>query len=148
MGWYLAVLVLGRSNVLLKNDAGIIVRATETLDTVNTFFNNATSNGSSINISANNLDVLNSGAKLSEQPAAIDAGLEKNSVQTQPAGTINIDAIGKVNLSNADVKNTLRSGSEGSIGGIKIQAGALDVKNHSVIATTTRWKGQCWQYRY
>jgi filamentous hemagglutinin family protein len=132
---------VGRSNVLLTNDAGITVRATGTLDTVQTFFNNATSNGSSINISANNLDILNSGAKLSGQNAAIDAGLEVNSVQTQPAGAINIDAIGKVNLSNADIKNTLRTGSEGSIGGIKIQAGTLDVKNHSVIATTTNGKG-------
>jgi filamentous hemagglutinin family protein len=132
---------VGRSNVVLTNDAGITVRATETLDTVSTFFNNATSNGSSINISANNLDVLNSGAKLSEQPAAIDAGLEKNSVQTQPAGDINIEAIGKVNLNNADIKNTLRTGSEGSIDGIKIQAGTLDVKNNSIIATVTRGKG-------
>jgi hypothetical protein len=62
-------------------------------------------------------------------------------VPTNAAGAINIDAIGKVNLNNADIKNTLRTGSEGSIGGVKIQAGTLDVKNNSVIATTTGGKG-------
>jgi filamentous hemagglutinin family protein len=133
---------LGRSNVLLTDDAGIIVRATGTLDTVNTFFNNVTANGSSINISAKNLDVLNSGAKMNNQPAALDAGLEVNSgLQTKAAGDININATGKVSINNAVIKNTLRSGSEGNIGGIKIQAGTLDIKNNSAISSQTSGRG-------
>jgi filamentous hemagglutinin family protein len=132
---------VGRSNVLLTDGAGITVRATGTLDTVNTFFNNATSNGSSINISANNLTLLNAGANSNTLPAAIDAGLETNSgVQTKAAGNINIDATGKVSLSNSAIKNTLRSGAEGSIGDVKIQAGAVDV-NNSLISTTISGKG-------
>jgi filamentous hemagglutinin family protein len=127
---------LGRSNVLLTNGAGITVRATGTLDTVNTFFNNATAPGSSLNISANNLDILNSGAKSNTLPAALDAGLETNSgVQTVAAGDININVIGKVNLNNSSIKNTLRSGSEGNIGDIKIQADTLDIKNQSIISS-------------
>jgi large exoprotein involved in heme utilization and adhesion len=133
---------VGRSNVLLTNDAGIIVRATGTLDTVNTFFNNATSNGSSINISANNLDILNAGAISNTLPAAIDAGLETNSgVQTKAAGDINIDVTGKVSLNNSAIKNTLRSGAEGSIGDVNLLAGALDINNNSFISTTIAGKG-------
>ncbi|WP_310426229.1 filamentous hemagglutinin N-terminal domain-containing protein [Chamaesiphon sp. VAR_48_metabat_135_sub] len=133
---------VGRSNVLLTNSAGITVRATGTLDTVNTFFNNATTNGSSINISANNLDILNSGVKLNDQPAALDAGLGRNSgVQTAATGGINIDAFGKFNLNNSDIKNTIRVGSEGMIGDIKIQAGDLDIKNNSAISSLTAGTG-------
>jgi filamentous hemagglutinin family protein len=133
---------VGRSNVLLTNGGGITVRATGTLDTINTFFNNASSNGSSINISTNNLDLLNAGANSSTLSAAIDAGLETNSgVQTQAAGNINIDATGKVSLNNSIIKNTLRSGAEGSIGNINIQAGALDIINSSGISTITAGKG-------
>jgi filamentous hemagglutinin family protein len=133
---------VGRSNVLLTNGAGITVRATETLDTVNTFFNNVTSNGSSINISANNLDILNSGTKLNDKPAALDAGLELNSgVKTAAAGDINIDATGKVSINNSDIKNTIRFGAEGKIGDIKIQAGDLDIKNNSVISSLTAGTG-------
>lgn len=133
---------LRRSNVLLTNGAGSIVRATGTIDTVNPFFNNATSPGSSINISTNNVDILNSGAKLNDRPAAIDAGLEVNSgVQTATAGGIKIDATGKVNLDNSDIKNTLRPGSEGTIGDIKIQAGTLEIQNNSVISSSTAANG-------
>ncbi len=132
---------LQHSDVLLTNGAGITVRATGTLDTVNTFFNNATSNGSSINISANNLDLLNAGANSSTLLTAIDAGLDTNSgVQTKPGGNINIDATGKVSLNNSTIKNTLRSGAEGSIGDIKIQAGTLDIIN-SGISTATAGTG-------
>jgi filamentous hemagglutinin family protein len=133
---------VGHSNVLLTNGAGITVRATGTLDTVNTFFNNVISNGSSININANNLDILNSGAKLADQPAALDAGLELNSgVQTAAAGDINIDATGKVRIDNSDIKNTIRIGSEGKIGDIKIQAGDLDISNNSAISSLTAGTG-------
>jgi filamentous hemagglutinin family protein len=131
-----------RSDVSMINGAGIIVRATGTLDTVNTFFSNMTAPGSSINISTNHLDILKSGAKLSDQTAAIDAGLELNSgVQTKAAGGINIDATGKVSLNNSAIKNTLRSGAEGNIGGIKILAGTLDVNNNSIVSTVAAGKG-------
>jgi filamentous hemagglutinin family protein len=133
---------LQRSDVSLTNGAGITVRATGTLDTVNTFFNNASSNGSSINISTNNLDLLNAGVNSNTASAAIDAGLETNSgVQTKPGGSINIDATGKVSLNNSNIKNTLRSGAEGSIGDVNIQAGALDVINNSGISAATSGQG-------
>jgi filamentous hemagglutinin family protein len=133
---------VGRSNVLLTNGAGITVRATENLDTVNTFFNNATSNGSSINISANNLNILNSSAILDNQPAALDAGLEINSgIQAKAAGDININTTGKVILNNSYIKNTLRSGAEGNVGDIKIQTDTLDLSNNAIISALTAGKG-------
>jgi filamentous hemagglutinin family protein len=102
---------VGRSSVLMTNGGGITVRATGTLDTVNTFFNNATANGSSINISTNNLDLLNADANSNTLSAAIDAGLEtletNSGVQTQAVGNINIEATGKVSLNNSAIKNTL-----------------------------------------
>jgi filamentous hemagglutinin family protein len=131
-----------RSDVSMINGAGITVRATGTLDNVNTFFSNVTAPGSSINISANNLDILNSGAKMNNQTAALDAGLELNSgVQTKAAGDINIDTIGKFNLNNSDIRNTLRTGAEGRIGDINIKSGALDIKNKSFISSVTGGKG-------
>jgi filamentous hemagglutinin family protein len=131
-----------RSNVTLTSGAVVRVRAVGTLDTVNTFVNNATAPGSSINISANNLDILNSGFKSSAENAAIDAGLEENSgTYTNTSGDINFNATGKVTIDNSYIKNTLRAGATGNIGGIKIQAGALDVKNDSFIVTTTSGKG-------
>jgi large exoprotein involved in heme utilization and adhesion len=129
---------LQQSNVVLTNGAGITARATGTLAPVNTFFSTAVSRGSSINISANNLDVLNSGT----QTVAIDAGLDTNSgAQTDAAGDININATGKINLSKSNINNVLRSGAEGSIGDIKIKTGALDVKDQSVISSQTNGKG-------
>jgi filamentous hemagglutinin family protein len=129
---------IGRSNVVLTDGAAITVRATGTLAPVSTFVNNATSNGSSINISANNVTLLNAGASF----AALDAGLGTNSgVQTQAAGNINIDVTGKVSVNNSVIKNTLRPGSEAKIGDINIQAGALDVINNSEITTISAGKG-------
>ncbi len=126
---------IDRSNVVLTDGASITVRATSNLDPVSTFFNNSSSNGSSINISANNLALFNAGANSSTLPAGLDAGLATNSgVQTRAAGNINIDATGKVSLNNSLIKNSLRSRSEGKIGNINIQAGALDVVNNSQIA--------------
>ena len=68
---------LKRSDVVLTNGAELIVRTTDTLSPVNTFFNNATARGSSISISANNIDILNTGAKSNDRTTTIDAGLEK-----------------------------------------------------------------------
>jgi filamentous hemagglutinin family protein len=129
-------------DVLLTNGATISVRANQSLEPVNTFFNNATSPGSSINISASNIDIINSGSKFSDKPAAIDAGLSLNSgVQTTATGDIKLDATGKINLNNSDIKNTLQSGSEGSIGDIKIQAGSVDIQNSATISSITVGKG-------
>jgi filamentous hemagglutinin family protein len=133
---------LARSNVLLTNGAKITVPAMESLDTINTFFNNTTSPGSSINISANNIDLLKSARESIDIPgAALYAGLEKNSIQTKPGGNINVNATGKINIDNSGIKNNLRDGASGSIGNINIQANTLDVKNNSVVVAGTSGNG-------
>jgi filamentous hemagglutinin family protein len=133
---------LVRGDVLLTNDALVTARANGTLGTVNPFFSNVAVAGSNININANNLNVLNSGAKSNTGFAAIDNGLEKNSgVKTQPAGNINVNATGLVNLDNSEIKNTLRSGAEGKIGDVKINANSLSLINGSIISSTTAGKG-------
>jgi filamentous hemagglutinin family protein len=129
-------------DVLLTNDASVSARANQTLGTVNPFFSNLAVAGSNININANNLNVLNSGAKSNTGFAAIDNGLEQNSgVKTQPAGNINVNATGLVNLDNANIKNTLRPGAEGKIGDININANSLSLINKSIISSRTSGKG-------
>jgi filamentous hemagglutinin family protein len=131
-----------RSNVTLTNGAVVNVRAVGTLDTVNTFFNNATAPGSSINISANNLDILNSGFKSANEPAAIDAGLAENSgTYDTTSGDVNFNATGKVTIDNSYIKNTLRTGATGNIGGIKINANGVEIKNESLISTVLSGRG-------
>jgi filamentous hemagglutinin family protein len=133
---------LVRGDVLLTNDALVTARANGTLGTVNPLFSNVPVAGSSININANNLSILNSGAKSNTGLAALDNGLAENSgVKTNPGGDININATGRVKLDNADIKNTLRSGAEGKIGDIKINANSLDLINQSILSTTTAGKG-------
>jgi filamentous hemagglutinin family protein len=133
---------LVRGDVLLTDGASVSARATQTLDTVNPFFSNLAFTGSNININANNLNILNSGAKSNTGFAALDNGLEENSgVKTQPAGNININATGLVNLDKADIKNTLRSGAEGKIGDININANSLSLINGSLISSVTSGKG-------
>ena len=140
-------LVLGgnglvRGDVLLTDGALVTARANGTLGTVNPFFSNVPVAGSNININANNLNVLNSGAKLNTGFAAIDNGLAENSgVKTNPGGDININATGLVNLDNADIKNTLRPGAEGKIGDVKINANSLSLINGSLISSVTAGKG-------
>jgi filamentous hemagglutinin family protein len=133
---------LARSNVLITNGGAITVRAIKSLDTINTFLNNTTSPGSSINISANNIDLLKSARESIDIPgAALSAGLEMNSVQTKPGGNINVNATGKINIDNSGIKNNIRDGSSGSIGNINIQANTLDVKNNSVVVAGTSGNG-------
>jgi filamentous hemagglutinin family protein len=133
---------LTRSDVLLTNDALVTARANGTLGAVNPLFSNVPVAGSSININANNLSILNSGAKSNTGLAALDNGLAENSgVKTNPGGDININATGRVNLDNANLKNTLRSGAEGKIGDIKINANSLDLINQSILSTNTSGKG-------
>jgi filamentous hemagglutinin family protein len=119
---------LSRSDVLLNNGAYVTVRANQILGTVNTFFNNSTSPGSSINISTNNLKILDSGSHSSTEFSAIDAGLQTDSgIKALPAGSININANGEISLNNSDVKNTIRTGAEGKIGNITINANSLTI---------------------
>jgi filamentous hemagglutinin family protein len=134
---------LVRGDVLLTDGASVSARANGTLGAVNPFFSNLAVAGSNININANNLNVLNSGATKSKTRfAAIDNGLAENSgVKTQPAGNINVNATGLVNLDNANIKNTLRSGAEGKIGDVKINANSLSLINGSIISSTTAGKG-------
>jgi filamentous hemagglutinin family protein len=129
-------------DVLLTNDASVSARANGTLGTVNPFFSNLVVAGSNININANNLNVLNSGAKSNTGFAAIDNGLAENSgVKTQSGGNINVNATGLVNLDNANIKNTLRPGAEGKIGDININANSLSLINKSIISSRTSGKG-------
>ena len=131
---------LVRGDVLLTDGALVTARATQTLGTVNPFFSNLAFTGSNININANNLNVLNSGTNTGF--AFIDNGLAENSgVKTQPAGDININAIGQVNLNKAGIVNTLGSGAEGKVGDIKINANSLSISNNSAISASTAGKG-------
>jgi filamentous hemagglutinin family protein len=133
---------LTRGDVLLTNDGLVTVRANSLLGTVSPFFSDRAVTGSNININANNLNVLNSGAKSATGLAAIDAGLAKDSViKTAPAGDININATGQINLDNADIKNTLRANAEGKIGDININANSLNLINQSILSTSTAGKG-------
>ena len=124
------------SDVSLTNGASVSVRANQTLGNVNVFFSDVSSLGSSVNISANNLNILNSGAKSATEPAAIDAGLETNSgIKTVPAGDININDTGGVNLDNADIQNTIRAGTEGNVGTININTpGKLSVSKSIIVS--------------
>jgi large exoprotein involved in heme utilization and adhesion len=133
---------LTRGDVLLTNDGLVTVRANSFLGTVSPFFSDRAFAGSNININANNLNILNSGSKSATGLAAIDAGLAKDSViKTAPAGDININATGQVNLDNSDIKNTLRPGAEGKIGDVNINANSLNLINQSILSTSTAGKG-------
>jgi filamentous hemagglutinin family protein len=130
---------LTRSDVSLTNGASVSVRADRVLGTVNIFSSDVSAIGSNVNIQANNITFANSATA---QNLAIDAGLATNSgVQTKVAGSINIDATGQVNLDNAIVKNTLRSGAVGQIGDVKITANTLNINNGSLISTNISGRG-------
>ena len=129
------------SDVSLTDGAIVSVRAEGVLNNVNTLFSNV-SPGSNINISANNLNLLNSGSKLNTGTAALDAGLAENSgIKTTSAGDISINAVGKVTVDNSGIKNTLRAGADGNIGDIKINANSFDLKNQSFIASSSAGQG-------
>ncbi len=79
---------LTRSDVSIANNASVSVRSNDTLNPVDpVFFGNAISPGSSINISANNIDLINSGTRyvssstnlVNKDLGGLDAGLEVNS---------------------------------------------------------------------
>jgi filamentous hemagglutinin family protein len=127
-----------RSNFSMSNGGFITVRATNTLNPVDpVFVPNATSNGSTINVIAGDLSLVNAGANSNNESAALDAGLETNSgVKTNPSGDIKLDATGLITLDKSGIKNTLRTGASGKIGDIKINSNGLNLVNAAVISTT------------
>ena len=129
-------------DISFVNGAAVSARATEALAPVNTF-NNAVGVGSNVNISANNLSLINAGDNISATGVgAIDTGLDTNSgTQTAATGNINIKATGLVALDNSRIKNTLRTGASGQIGDINIQAKSVNLSNDSGISTILTGKG-------
>jgi filamentous hemagglutinin family protein len=127
---------LTRSDVSLLNGAQVNVAANQILGTVNAFVSDVANLGSRINITANNVQIINDKSIANTTPSALIAGLNQNSgTKTTTTGGINIDATGKLNLNNSNINHTLASGSEGSLGIIKIQAGTLELKNQSKISS-------------
>jgi filamentous hemagglutinin family protein len=132
-----------RSDFSMSNGGFVTVRATNTLAPVDpVFVPNATSNGSSINITANNINFVNAGANSATESAAIDAGLETNSgLKTNPGGDIKLDATGLISFDKSAIKNTLRTGASGTIGDIKINSNGLNLENASAISTVISGTG-------
>ncbi|WP_310424017.1 S-layer family protein [Chamaesiphon sp. VAR_48_metabat_135_sub] len=130
-------------DVSLINGGQVTVRADRTLGTVNTFFNNVTAPGSSINISANNLKLTNDRSTNNKDSSSLDAGLAINSgIKTATGGSININSTGNITLDNAaHIKNTISSQSGGKIGDIKIVANSVALNNGSKISTRSNGTG-------
>jgi filamentous hemagglutinin family protein len=128
------------SNVSLINKAVIDVRTTQRLKTVYSFFNNITSSGSNINISANNFQGNGS---------ALRAGLSGIQGDDVQGGDININTTGKFSINNTALNNILNVqvvditnnpvGDRGTIkgGNIKINADSIDISNQSKILSNT-----------
>jgi filamentous hemagglutinin family protein len=126
---------LTRSDVSLLNGAKVDVAANQVLGTVNTFASDVANLGSRINITANNVQIVNDKSTANAASSALIAGLNQNSgTKTTTTGGIDIDVTGKLSLNNSNIVNTLASGSEGSLGIIKIQASTLELKNQSNIS--------------
>jgi filamentous hemagglutinin family protein len=131
-----------RSDISLINGAVVDVRANQTLETINTFFNKTISTGSTINISANNLQSFNNLATNNQFTSFLKAGLNQNSgLKVGSGGDININATGKVSLTQGSIFNTIESGANGKIGNINITAKELEIKNGNAIVSSTSGKG-------
>jgi filamentous hemagglutinin family protein len=136
---------LTRSDVSIANNSSVSVRANQILNPVDPiFFSNAISPGSSINISANRIDLINSGNRfyggannpINQALGGLDAGLEVNSgTKTGTIGNISLDATGDIQIQRAAIFNLVRSGSEGTGGGIKIVGNNINVTDKSEIST-------------
>jgi filamentous hemagglutinin family protein len=138
-----------RSDVTITNGSSVSVRANQTLTPVDpVFFPNATSPGSSINISANRIEVSKSGERFKSEPGdgqvnqalgGLDAGLEVNSgAKTGTIGNISLNATGDILIQRAALFNLVRSGAQGSQnpgGGIKIVGNNITVTDRSEIST-------------
>ena len=137
---------LERSNVTIANGASVSVRANQTLNpVVPAFFPTAVAPGSSINIGANRIDISNSGNRyistqqnpINRELGGLDAGLEVNSgVKTGTIGNISLDATGDVQIQRGAIFNLVRSGAEGTGGGIKIVGNNIIVTDKSEISTS------------
>ncbi len=137
-----------RSNVTITNGSSVSVRAKSTLNPVDpVFFPNATSPGSSINISANRIEVSKSGerftsdagdGKINQALGGLDAGLDVNSgTKTGTIGNISLNATGDILIQRAALFNLVRSGAQGSQnpgGGIKIVGNNITVTDKSEIS--------------
>jgi large exoprotein involved in heme utilization and adhesion len=134
-----------RSNVTITNGSSVSVRANQTLNPVDpVFFPNATSPGSSINISANRIEVSKSGERFTSNPGdgkinqalgGLDAGLDVNSgTKTGTIGNISLNATGDVLIQRAALFNLVRSGAQGTGGGIKIVGNNITVTDKSEIS--------------
>ena len=139
---------LTRSDVTIANNSSVSVRAKQTLDPiVPDFFPAAGSPGSSINISANRIEVSKSGERFKSVPndgqinqalGGLDAGLDVNSgTKTGPIGNISLNATGDILIQRAAIFNLVRSNStaEGTTGGIKIVGNNITVTDKSEIST-------------
>jgi filamentous hemagglutinin family protein len=130
---------LVRSDILLSNGAQVGVRAKETLGQIDPFFANASSPGSSINIAANNVRLINDVYDAKAPQSSFDAGLAADSgTKTAAGGDINIDASGDVVLDKGSfIKNTMLANSGGKIGNINIKAGSLRLTDRSAVRAST-----------
>jgi filamentous hemagglutinin family protein len=135
-----------RSDVTITNGSSVSVRANQTLTPVDpTFFPNAASAGSSININANRIEVSKSGARfkststdglINQALGGLDAGLEVNSgTKTGTIGNISLNATGDIVIQRAALFNLVRSGAQGTSGGIKIVGNNITVTDSSEIST-------------
>jgi filamentous hemagglutinin family protein len=135
---------LVRGDVVLTNLSYVDVEANSRLVPVNTWFNNATGNGSSINISANNLQIA-SNIISPNFKAGLFTGISNNSgVQNSPVGDIKIDAQGLATIDRGQIesvigKNVSNKASGG--GNIKITARSLNIANGSAIDTQLSGEG-------
>jgi filamentous hemagglutinin family protein len=137
-----------RSNVTITNGSSVSVRAKQTLTPVDpVFFPNATAPGSSINISANRIEVSKSGERFKSIPndgqinqalGGLDAGLDVNSgTKTGTIGNISLNATGDILIQRAALFNLVRSNATaaGTSGGINIVGNNITVTDKSEIST-------------
>jgi filamentous hemagglutinin family protein len=133
---------LGRSDVSLINGARVTVSANQNLGTVDTFFNNATSPGSSLNVSANNVSIINDRSTENQGIAYLDAGFNLNTgVKIALGGDVRIDATGMLTMLFGSIYNTIESGSEGKVGDIKINASSIEMFDEANILSRLNGKG-------
>jgi filamentous hemagglutinin family protein len=135
---------INRSDILLNNGAGIDVSTSNKLEVVNTSFNNITSAGSNINISANNFQ---SNYQSTNTRSTLIAGLKSKQSIDVNSGDINIDATGEVYFRNTIISNFIdipfflvssKSVNKKLKGGdIKINANSIDLSNQSKILSNT-----------
>lgn len=141
-----------RSDVIVTNGSSVSVRANQTLNPVDpAFFSNATSPGSSINISANRIEVSKSGdrfksisgdGQINQALGGLDAGLEVNSDAKGTIGNISLNATGDILIQRAALFNLVRSGAQGTGGGIKIVGNNITVTDKSEISADLYGSGR------